>query len=210
MGNFDGWTEAALISLAAKRVKKQNPDEDFKNQMIEKHATKPAANANKLTDQVLAYLNSSGFYAWRNNNHGVFKVSSTAKTVAGKINWLLRSKNGAMPLKDLMPMVTNWLKGGFITSHRNVKGIADILSIEEGTGILWVWEIKHNKDTLKDEQKIYLSRIQEAGGRACVVKTLDDVIQYINNPYNVKFKISPPHNSGKNRWGWQGNKASPG
>jgi len=55
------------------------------------------------------------------------------------------------------------------------KGIADILGVKNGR--FFAFEVKKLKAKLEDHQEMWLRHVDDAGGYACVVRSLDDAIE---------------------------------
>ena len=99
-------------------------------------------SANHLTEEVIRFLQLSGFVAWRQNNVSVFdKKKNRYRKFIG------------------------------------MRGLPDIIGFYSGTGVWVAIEIKAGNDKPSKEQLAFQKILSDAGGFACIARSLDDVVK---------------------------------
>lgn len=56
-----------------------------------------------------------------------------------------------------------------------MKGVADIVGVQRGTGRFFALEIKTRTGRVSDEQEAFLANVERAGGLAAVIRSVDEV-----------------------------------
>lgn len=64
-------------------------------------------------------------------------------------------------------------------ANSSTPGISDIIGFHKKTGRFIACEIKAGKDRLSDEQKEFLKNVNNAGGIGMVVRTIDDLENFL-------------------------------
>lgn len=60
-------------------------------------------------------------------------------------------------------------------------GVSDVIGFHRRTGQFAACEIKNGKDTLSDDQRLFLEDVQRSGGLAMVVRTIDDIEKFMRD-----------------------------
>ena len=82
-------------------------------------------------------------------------------------------------------------KFGGYRANSATKGISDILGFNRKTGQIIAAEIKAGKDKLSIEQEVFLKAVERSGGIALVVRTLDDLDNFIKQEsHDEKIKAN--------------------
>lgn len=73
-------------------------------------------------------------------------------------------------------------KGSNVKEFRKpspIKGFPDIAGVlsKENRGMLFALELKSKKGRLTQDQKIWIAKLELAGAKAAVIKSLDDLIE---------------------------------
>lgn len=134
---------------------------------------KKPVSANKFTKQVVAFLNSNGFYVWRQNNVGIFDSRSALSKIMNIVSNCLRFKS-AIQKTDIKKA----LESSYRKNNQNKKGVSDVIGIHKVSGKFVAIEIKVGKDQLSPEQKYFLQTVEKNGGYSIVPKDLEDVFNW--------------------------------
>lgn len=166
----------------------------FKLRMQMKFADQPARSTKGLTEQCLSFLRENGFRAWENKTVGIFDSNQATKKLVPVVKNLILSKTIPDGLHGIIQGImkkcyrktsvkTKSAQEDVYLIQKGIidKGMADIEAVHMGTGIFLAVEIKHGKDTMAPHQKAYRKIILEAGAGYIAVKTLKDLIDYIEN-----------------------------
>ena len=127
----------------------------------------------KLTEDdmvtgVVSWLNSNGYYAWRQENVGRFDQDRC-------LVWLRRYFD--RPEAPAFSEVSNIIRRCWTPVPEGVRGVADIIGWHIETGRWVAVEIKVGKDHLSQFQQNWLSGCKEAGGEVYVARTMADFIK---------------------------------
>lgn len=60
-------------------------------------------------------------------------------------------------------------------------GVSDVIGFHRRTGQFVACEIKNGKDRLSDDQEYFLEEVQRAGGLAMVIRSIDDIENYMRH-----------------------------
>ena len=104
------------------------------------------SRANDLTISVIKYLTVMGWMAWRQNNN------PTPRRQGKKIIGFRKMSKGSR------------------------KGVPDVLAVQKGTGILWGFEIKADKDKQSLDQVDFQADLERVRGKYVIVHDMGDVL----------------------------------
>ena len=150
-----------------KMTKDQMSSEDFRKLIGRaKGAGAKATSTNKLTNNIIDYINKVGFVVWRNNTMGVFDGKQTANKLLNYIKIAGMKAN----LKGIRACFV------YRKSHEK-KGTSDIIGYQCKTARFVAIEVKVGKDQLSQDQIWFLEEVNRNGGIGIVAKDWDQFIE---------------------------------
>lgn len=140
--------------------------DEFKNHIAKKHSG-GYKNSAQLTNEILNYLNNTGWFVWRNNTTGVFDI----KIFAQKLKALQ---------SVTVPSALTAAKASYRKTH-DLKGAPDILGYHKQSGLFIGVEVKFGKDKMSDDQNSFKYYADKSKAVYVVAKSLADVIDRLSN-----------------------------
>lgn len=119
-----------------------------------------------LIGQIVDYMNARGFFVWHQSNTGRFDTDHAQERLVKLVTDLRLAPN--VPKSQAEAAVANALAESWRKVPHTAKGVPDIIGMHH-SGIFVAVEVKIGSDRLSDDQRGFLARIQEMGGRAVTV-----------------------------------------
>ena len=148
-------------------------------------------NEAALVAKIIAFMSKNGFVVWRQSNTGAYNASKANKAIIAyftnemlaresllKRNWVVN------PLFEL-PLNTSQYENSIFQIVRecfksvpgSVRGVADIIGYQVGSGKFVAIEIKINQDELSEFQVKWANELKDANGVFLLARTYDQFLQ---------------------------------
>lgn len=123
----------------------------------------------ELIGKIVAYMNARGFYVWHQPNSGRFDADYAAERLV-ELVLTLRKLGQSYPKAQIEKAIKSALAKSWRRIPHMTKGVADIIGLH-GSGKFVAVEVKIGNDRLSDDQRTWIARVQEYGGRVVEVGT---------------------------------------
>lgn len=124
----------------------------------------------ELIGKIVAYMNARGFYVWHQPNSGRFDAEHAAERLV-ELVLTLRKLGQSYPKAQIEKAIKNALAESWRKIPHATKGVADIIGLHGKSGTFVAVEVKIGSDRLSDDQRTWIARVQEYGGRVVEVGT---------------------------------------
>jgi VRR-NUC domain len=146
------------------------------------------AYSSKIMDEqamisaVVSLLNLHGYVAWRQENSGQFNTTAAVDSLARYVKKLLAEAQSGQQMElfqrktkadagqNLASDIHGILSGCWRKVPNSVRGVADVIGWERGTGRWIAVEIKVGSDQLSLDQKVWLESLRQSGGDVWVCR----------------------------------------